>query len=83
MTDRIVLEGMRFRGTHGVHEHEQLNPQAFDVDVELALNLQPAGLSDDLGKSARSSWAMASASASMRLNRVDSTIWRHVSNTRL
>jgi dihydroneopterin aldolase len=41
---------MRFQGTHGVHEHEQLNPQPFDVDVELALNLQPAGLSDDLGQ---------------------------------
>jgi FolB domain-containing protein len=48
MTDRIIIEGMRFQGTHGVHEHEQLHPQAFDVDVELAVNLQPAGLSDDL-----------------------------------
>jgi len=49
VTDRILLEAMRFQGTHGVHEHEQLHPQPFDVDVELALNLQPAGLSDDLG----------------------------------
>ena len=49
MTDRILLEAMRFQGTHGVHEHEQLNPQPFDVDVELSLGLQPAGLSDDLG----------------------------------
>ena len=48
MTDRIILEGMRFQGTHGVHEHEQLNPQAFAVDVELALDLRPAGVSDDL-----------------------------------
>ena len=48
MTDRIILDGMRFSGTHGVFEHEQQNPQPFDVDVELALNLQPAGLSDDL-----------------------------------
>jgi dihydroneopterin aldolase len=48
MTDRIVLDGMRFQGTHGVHEYEQHNPQAFEVDVELALDLQPAGLSDDL-----------------------------------
>ena len=31
-------------------EHEQQNPQPFDVDVELALNLQPAGLSDDLAR---------------------------------
>ena len=35
-------------GTHGVNEEEQLNPQPFEVDVELALDLQPAGLSDDL-----------------------------------
>jgi dihydroneopterin aldolase len=48
MTDRINLDGMRFQGTHGVHEHEQRNPQAFEVDVELALDLQPAGLTDDL-----------------------------------
>jgi dihydroneopterin aldolase len=48
MTDRIILDGMGFQGTHGVHEHEQRNPQAFEVDVELALDLQPAGLTDDL-----------------------------------
>jgi FolB domain-containing protein len=48
VTDRIMIEGMRFQGTHGVDEHEQQHPQAFDVDVELAVNLQPAGLSDDL-----------------------------------
>lgn len=48
MTDRILLDGMRFQGTHGVYEHEQLHPQPFEVDVELALDLQPAGLSDEL-----------------------------------
>ncbi|MEI7744176.1 MAG: dihydroneopterin aldolase [Chloroflexota bacterium] len=48
MSDRIILDAMVFQGTHGVYEEEQQNPQAFEVDVELALNLQPAGLSDDL-----------------------------------
>jgi dihydroneopterin aldolase len=48
MTDRIVLDGMVFQGTHGVLPEEQETPQPFEVDVELALNLQPAGLSDDL-----------------------------------
>ena len=48
MSDRIRLEGMVFEGTHGVYEAEQLNPQPFEVDVELSLNLQPAGISDDL-----------------------------------
>ncbi len=48
MSDRILLEGMVFKGTHGVYPEEQVTPQPFEVDVELALNLQPAGLSDDL-----------------------------------
>ena len=52
MSDRIILEGMTFEGTHGVYPDEQVTPQPFEVDVELALNLQPAGLSDDLGLTA-------------------------------
>ena len=44
MSDRIVIEGMVFQGTHGVYAEEQQQPQPFEVDVELALNLQPAGL---------------------------------------
>lgn len=48
MSDRIILDSMVFSGTHGVHEVEQRHPQPFEVDVELALNLQPAGLADDL-----------------------------------
>lgn len=41
---------MRFQGRHGYYDHEMTTPQAFEVDVELLLNLQPAGLDDDLGK---------------------------------
>lgn len=48
MTDRILLEGMVFQGTHGVHEHEQRNPQPFEIDVEIHLDLAPAGRTDDL-----------------------------------
>ena len=48
MSDRIILDAMVFQGTHGVYEEEQQNPQPFEVDVELVMNLQPAGLSDDL-----------------------------------
>ncbi len=50
MSDRIVLDGMEFSGTHGVYPEEHETPQRFEVDVELALNLQPAGLSDDLAQ---------------------------------
>jgi dihydroneopterin aldolase len=39
---------MRFDATHGYYDHEQRTPQPFEVDVELRLNLQPAGVDDDL-----------------------------------
>ena len=42
---------MRFNGRHGYYDHERLEPQPFEVDVELVLNLQPAGVDDDLEKS--------------------------------
>jgi dihydroneopterin aldolase len=48
MTDRIRIEGMVFEGTHGVHEHEQRHPQPFEIDVELAMDLEAAGRTDDL-----------------------------------
>lgn len=50
MTDRIELRRMVFMGRHGVLPIEQQNAQPFEVDVELALNLQPAGVADDLEK---------------------------------
>ena len=50
MSDRIVLRNMRFMGRHGYYEHELSTPQPFEVDVELVLNLQPAGVDDDLEK---------------------------------
>lgn len=48
MPDRILLDGMVFQARHGVHDHEKITPQRFEVDVELFLDLQPAGLEDDL-----------------------------------
>jgi dihydroneopterin aldolase len=48
MTDRIVLANMRFDGRHGEHEWERATPQPFEVDVELRLDLRPAGASDNL-----------------------------------
>ena len=41
---------MQFEGRHGWYDHELLTPQPFEVDVELLLNLQPAGVDDDLEK---------------------------------
>ncbi|MEA2674542.1 MAG: 7,8-dihydroneopterin aldolase/epimerase/oxygenase [Chloroflexota bacterium] len=48
MTDRIVLAGMIFQARHGVLDWEKTTAQRFEVDVELVLDVQPAGLDDDL-----------------------------------
>ena len=48
MPDHIVLDGMVFQARHGVHDHEKVTAQRFEVDVELLLDLQPAGLEDNL-----------------------------------
>jgi dihydroneopterin aldolase len=41
---------MRFMGRHGYYDHELVEAQPFEVDVELVVNLQPAGVDDDLTK---------------------------------
>lgn len=50
MSDRIVLAGMTFQARHGVLEWEKARAQRFEVDVELVLDVQPAGLDDDLAR---------------------------------
>ena len=50
MTDSISLANMRFRGHHGVLEHEREQSQPFEVDVELYLDLRAAGRSDELSE---------------------------------
>ncbi len=48
--DRILLNGMVFYGRHGTLPAERELGQPFLVDVELRLDLHPAGLSDDLAR---------------------------------
>jgi len=50
VSDRIVLANMQFDGRHGEHDWERATAQPFEVDVELRLDLGPAGRSDDLAK---------------------------------
>jgi dihydroneopterin aldolase len=50
MTDRISLTNMVFRARHGVNDWEKAEPQRFEVDVELAVDVQPAGLEDDIAR---------------------------------
>lgn len=46
--DSITLAGIRALGAHGVLPEEQSRPQPFEVDLELWLDLAPAGRSDAL-----------------------------------
>jgi len=46
--DRILISGIRELGVHGVLPEEQTRPQPFEVNVELAVDLEAAGDSDDL-----------------------------------
>ena len=48
MSDQITLRGMRFLGRHGVSLAERLEPQPFEVDVILTVDLSSAADSDEL-----------------------------------
>lgn len=49
LTDRLLLEDVRFFGRHGTTKAEAAVGAWFSVDAELSLDLAPAALSDDLG----------------------------------
>jgi dihydroneopterin aldolase len=44
--DRILLEGMSFKGRHGVGPVEREKPQDFKVDVEVDCDLSEPGRTD-------------------------------------
>jgi dihydroneopterin aldolase len=52
VSDQIALMNMRFQGKHGVPEAERVVAQPFEVDAVLFLDLRPAGLADDIDKTA-------------------------------
>lgn len=48
MMNKISLTGLRARGTHGVLEHEKIEPQDFVVDVDMWLDASAAARNDDV-----------------------------------
>jgi dihydroneopterin aldolase len=48
MTDRILLQAMRFEGHLGAGDEERAYPQEIEVDLEVEADLAAAGASDDL-----------------------------------
>ena len=49
MPDKLLLEDVRFWGRHGLTKAEQTVGAWFSVDVELALDLEAAIVSDQVG----------------------------------
>ncbi|MGH9115437.1 MAG: dihydroneopterin aldolase [Acidimicrobiales bacterium] len=47
-SDRVELRGLRVLGVHGVLPEERTRAQPFEVDVDLEMDLGPAGRSDSL-----------------------------------
>lgn len=50
--DTVSLSGIIAVGYHGVFDHERRHGQPFVVDLMLHLDLRPAGVSDDLARTA-------------------------------
>jgi dihydroneopterin aldolase/2-amino-4-hydroxy-6-hydroxymethyldihydropteridine diphosphokinase len=48
--DRIVLTGLRVHAHHGVLDSERRDGQPFVIDLEVALDLAPAGDTDELAR---------------------------------
>ena len=48
MTDRLELRGLRVVGVHGALPEEQVRAQPFEVDLDVEVDLAPAGASDAL-----------------------------------
>lgn len=49
--DKILLEGLKFYGYHGVLKEERTLGQKFVIDIELFVDLRNAGQNDDLLRS--------------------------------
>ena len=47
-TDRIEIRGLRVLGTHGVLPEERQRAQPFEIDLDVEVDLAPAGDTDDL-----------------------------------
>ena len=53
MSDTIFIHGLLVHAHHGVMAHEEKVGQRFIIDLELAIDLAPAGSSDKLADTAQ------------------------------
>lgn len=48
--DKIIISGLEVFARHGVFPEEKRDGQIFVLDIELSVDLRPAGQSDDLAR---------------------------------
>jgi dihydroneopterin aldolase len=48
VADTIEVRGLRILGCHGVLDEERVRAQPFEIDLDLEVDLRPAGTSDSL-----------------------------------
>ncbi|XP_047318174.1 dihydroneopterin aldolase 2 [Impatiens glandulifera] len=46
--DKLILRGLAFHGFHGVKPEEKTLGQKFVIDIDAWMDLQPAGLTDNI-----------------------------------
>ncbi len=69
--DRIALRGIRATGFHGVLADERAAGQEFVVDLDVVLDLAPAGRSDDLSATVDYGALAAAVAAAVERDPVD------------
>lgn len=67
MSDTIFISGLLIHAHHGVMEHEQKVGQRFEVDLELTLDLAPAGKSDRLADTVSYSTIIETATRAFKI----------------
>ncbi|NHN55364.1 2-amino-4-hydroxy-6-hydroxymethyldihydropteridine diphosphokinase [Calidifontibacter sp. DB0510] len=71
MSDHIGITGLEVTTCHGVLPEEKTSPQRFLADIDLELDLQPAGATDDLQRSVSYAEIAQAAEAILRGAPVD------------
>jgi dihydroneopterin aldolase len=64
--DRIEVRGLRVLATHGVLDHERAQPQPFELDLDVVVDLAGPGSSDELADTLDYSVVVGAAAETVR-----------------
>jgi dihydroneopterin aldolase len=64
----IYLKNLIVEGRHGVHEHEKVTPQRFNVTVKLTVDTRAAAISDEIDDTVDWSWVRNTVAETVQNN---------------